>query len=939
MNASEIRALLDEPACHHNHKEKSGCARPKPGATAGGCAFDGAQIALLPIADVAHIVHGPIACAGNSWDNRGAKSSGAALYRIGMTTDLSETDIVMGRSEKRLFHAIRQAIETYRPAAVFVYATCVTALMGDDLEAVCKAAAARWGVPVIPVDAAGFYGTKNLGNRLAGEAMFKYVIGTREPDPPPAHPAGIPTFDVNLIGEYNIAGEFWRVAPLFDELGLRILGSLSGDARFCEVQTMHRARATMVVCAKAMLNVARKLRENHGVPFFEGSFYGVADTSRALRDFARVIGDAGLAARVETLVAREEAKADAVLQAWRARLAGKRVLLYTGGVKSWSIVSALQDLGMTVVATGTKKSTEEDKARIRELMGEDAKMIDDGSPQNLLATFHDHGADILIAGGRNLYTALKARIPFLDINQEREFAYAGYDGMPELARQLALSIESPVWRAVRQTTPWRSGIGCRESGIEKTPPGAKTAEIRKTVKALSVTPLKSSQPLGAALAFLGLARAVPLMHGSQGCTAFGKVFFVRHFREPIPLHTTAIDQISAIMGADENIIEALRVQAGKNHPDIIGLLTTGLSETQGADIRRALKAFRAAHPAHADMAVVPVNTPDFSGCLETGFALGLEAIIDALVPPSRHAGRRPKQVNVLASSMLTPGDVEAVKEWVEAFGLHPVVLPDLADALDGHLTEAEFSPLTLGGTPRAEIARMGESAATLVIGASLDKAADILRQRTGVPDVRFGGLLGLAACDAFTAELARISGQPVPPGLERQRDQLRDAMVDCHFMLGFARVAIAADPDLLAMFSRFIDDMGGETVAAVTPVRAEILAALPVREIIVGDLEDLERRAGEADAQLLIGNSHTTETARRLSRPLLHAGFPQYDLIGGHARAWMSYRGSRQALFDIANLLQANANHVPGIHQSLYWRGSPRAFEGAALATCAAASC
>ena len=145
MKASDIQALLDEPACSHNHKEKSGCARPKPGAAAGGCSFDGAQIALLPIADVAHIVHGPIACAGSSWDNRGTRSSGITLYRIGMTTDLSETDVVMGRGEKRLFHAIKQAIDSYAPAAVFVYNTCVTALIGDDVDAVCKAATERWG--------------------------------------------------------------------------------------------------------------------------------------------------------------------------------------------------------------------------------------------------------------------------------------------------------------------------------------------------------------------------------------------------------------------------------------------------------------------------------------------------------------------------------------------------------------------------------------------------------------------------------------------------------------------------------------------------------------------------------------------------------------------------------------------------------------------------
>ncbi|HDZ78530.1 MAG TPA: nitrogenase iron-molybdenum cofactor biosynthesis protein NifE, partial [Gammaproteobacteria bacterium] len=107
-----------------------------------------------------------------------------------------------------------------------------------------------------------------------------------------------------------------------------------------------------------------------------------------------------------------------------------------------------------VVATGTRKSTEEDKARIRELMGEDARMIEDGSPKELLEIVREYRADILIAGGRNMYTALKARLPFLDINQEREFGYAGYQGMLELARQLTLTMESPVWDAVRRPAPW-----------------------------------------------------------------------------------------------------------------------------------------------------------------------------------------------------------------------------------------------------------------------------------------------------------------------------------------------------------------------------------------------------------------------------------------------------------------------------------------------------
>ncbi len=456
MKPTDIAALQNEPACAHNNKSKSGCARPQPGATQGGCCFDGARNALLPIADVAHVVHGPIGCAGSSWDGRGTRSSGPTLFRIGMTTDLNEMDVIMGRGEKRLFQAIRQAIDSYHPAAVFVYSTCVPALHGDDIEAVAKSAAKHFGLPVIPVDSAGFYGNKNLGNRIAGDVVFKHVIGTREPDPVPmaAQRPGITTHTVNLIGEWNVGGEFWNVAPLFDELGLRFLCTLSGDSRFREVQTMHRAEANMVVCSKAMLHVARKLKEEYGTPFFEGSFYGVADTSAALRGFASLLNDPDLTARTEALIAREEQKVRDATAPLRHRLAGKRALIFTGGYKSWSVVSAMQDLGMVVVATGTEKSTEEDKARIRELMGPDARMISDNDQTQLLKTYHECDADIMVAGDRYIYPTLKSRIPFLDIDHVRTIGYAGYVGMIELATQLTASIESPIWGQVATPAPW-----------------------------------------------------------------------------------------------------------------------------------------------------------------------------------------------------------------------------------------------------------------------------------------------------------------------------------------------------------------------------------------------------------------------------------------------------------------------------------------------------
>lgn len=448
------------------------------------------------------------------------------------------------------------------------------------------------------------------------------------------------------------------------------------------------------------------------------------------------------------------------------------------------------------------------------------------------------------------------------------------------------------------------------------------AELLKRKKALSVSPLKVSQPVGAALAFLGIHRAIPMLHGSQGCTAFGKTFLVRHFREPIPLQTTAMDQISSVMGADDNLVEGLRTLCEKVRPALIGLPTTGLVEAQGADLQGAVRCFRERHPEYASVQVVPVGTPDFCGCLESGYGAAVHAVIDCIVAPAVEAGTRPgrrrRQVNVLAGAALTPGDVEALKVLLEGFGLCPVVVPDLAGSLDGHLGEDPFSPVSTGGTPVSELAALGDAAATLVVGSSLYKAADLLRERTGVPDYRFDHLMGLDAVDDLVAALGDVSGAPVPVSVRRHRAQLLDAMLDTHFMLGQARIAVAADPDVLGGFDGLLRGMGAELVAAVAPVRAPVLERVSAAHVQIGDLEDLEHAARANGARLLIGNSHAAESARRLGVPLLRAGFPQHDRVGGCQRTWIGYQGARQALFDLANLLLMQDHHEIEPYHSIY---------------------
>jgi nitrogenase molybdenum-cofactor synthesis protein NifE len=452
LTQGKINELLSEPGCEHNHQKQSdkknkACAQQaQPGAAQGGCAFDGAMIALVPITDAAHLVHGPIACSGNSWGSRGSLSSGPMLYKMGFTTDLSENDVIFG-GEKKLYQAILDIHKRYNPAAIFVYSTCVTALIGEDMDAVCQAAAKKISTPIIPVNSPGFVGSKNLGNRIGGEALLDYVIGTEEPE-------YTTPYDINLIGEYNIAGEMWSILPLLEKLGIRVLSKITGDARYKEICYAHRAKLNVMICSKALINMGRKMEERYGIPYIEESFYGVEDMNRCLRNIAAKLDDADLQERVEKLIAEETAKLDIALAPYRTRLKDRRVVLYTGGVKSWSIISAAKDLGMNVVATSTKKSTEEDKARIKQLLGQDGVMLEKGNPQEILRVVRETNAEMLIAGGRNQYTALKARIPFLDINQERHHTYAGYSGMIEMARELDEALYSPIWEQIRKPAPW-----------------------------------------------------------------------------------------------------------------------------------------------------------------------------------------------------------------------------------------------------------------------------------------------------------------------------------------------------------------------------------------------------------------------------------------------------------------------------------------------------
>lgn len=436
---------------------------------------------------------------------------------------------------------------------------------------------------------------------------------------------------------------------------------------------------------------------------------------------------------------------------------------------------------------------------------------------------------------------------------------------------------------------------------------------------LSTQPLKTSPATGATVASLGFRNAIPLMHGAQGCSAFAKVYLISHFREPIPLQNTAIDQVAAVMGGDENLEQALDLLCKKHSPDLIGVMTTGLTELQGTDISRVILEFKTANPQFNSTRIVSMNTPDFTGTMQTGFAHAVERIVRQLVLPPSGIKRQRKQVNVLCSIGMTGADIETIKCYLDGFNLDSIIVPDISQSLDGHMGEIDYSPVSMGGTTVAEVEMMSESALTIVIGESMLPTAKWLEKCFNVPLTYCNMGMGIDVVDELIVKLSALSGTPVPDWMTRARKRLQDAMVDTHFLLTNATVNLGLEPDLANGYAQLLSDMGTKIARVVTTLDTPKLAEIEADEIIIGDLSMLLPPSSEARNTIsaVISNTHAAHICEP-EIPVIRAGYPCHDQYGNMDVRQFGYEGSRERIFALANSLLHNHKDEVTPHVSSY---------------------
>lgn len=413
------------------------------------CAFCGSRVVLYPIADALHIVHGPIGCAVYNWDIRGALSSGPQLHRNSFSTDLAEKEVIFG-GEKKLQASLTELIQYYHPKAAFVYSTCIVGLIGDDVEAVCKTVSRETGIDVIPVDSPGFKGTKKSGYQAACEAAYR-LVGTRDV-------SGISKYSINLLGEFNIAGEAWMIREYFERIGIEVVSTITGDGRVDDLRRCHGAKLNLVQCSGSMTHLARLLEKNHGVPSRRVSFFGFEDTARAIYAAAEFFEDPELMERAQELVRSEIAKYAPKLKAYKKQLKGKKAALYVGGAfKAFSLVLALRALGMRTVLAGTQTGNAEDYDQLREICDPGTVIVDDSNPLELAKFVIEKDVDLFIGGVKERPIAYKLGVAFCDHNHERKIPLAGFEGMLHFADEVARSACSPIW----QFAPHRARKGLR----------------------------------------------------------------------------------------------------------------------------------------------------------------------------------------------------------------------------------------------------------------------------------------------------------------------------------------------------------------------------------------------------------------------------------------------------------------------------------------------
>ncbi|HEX3014952.1 MAG TPA: nitrogenase component 1, partial [Desulfobacteria bacterium] len=319
-------------------------------------------------------------------------------------------------------------------------------VIGDDLEAVCKAAGQRHGIRIIPVQSSGFIGNKAAGYRAACDALLKLLKADGSTDKV--------SKSVNYMGDFNLAGEIWIIKRYLNVIGINVNSTFTGDASYETLKKAPGASLNIIQCAGSMTYLAQQLAQIYGIPYLRVSFLGVQDTCESLRNIAKAFNDPEIMWKTEELIARETAKIQPIIESYRAQLSGKKAAVFVGGgFKAISLLKQFRELGMDVVMVGTQNGKQDEYATINDLASDGTVILDDANPAELEKFMLEKGAHLLVGGVKERPLAYKLGVAFIDHNHDRKHPLSGFVGAVNFAREVHATLCSPVWKYVGRERP------------------------------------------------------------------------------------------------------------------------------------------------------------------------------------------------------------------------------------------------------------------------------------------------------------------------------------------------------------------------------------------------------------------------------------------------------------------------------------------------------
>ena len=485
---------------------------------------------------------------------------------------MDETDIVTGRHLKKIPKAVASICESLekKPSVVMICITCVDALLGTDMERVCRKAEEKAGLPVRPCY---MYALTREGRKPPMVHVRQSLYSLLEP----GHKKGNV---VNLLGYFSPLVDDCELYTLLQEAGVKTIHEISRCEDFEEYKKMSEANFNLVLHPEARF-AAEDFHDRLKIPFIElRRLYQVDKIGSQYQAFGAALG-------IEFHAEEQKKQAQEAIERFREVCPDPVFAIgECANADPFELSLALVKYGFKVAEIyGT--ITGENFIYIRQLkkLSQQTKIFSNMEPTMLYYDPSESGVTLTIGKDACYYHPNTKGIHW---NEERQ--PFGYAGVRRLFEALELAVTEQAEGNVLQKQVEVIGSKSQEAIAEQSQESLFKEEVDKKedvyVRGLwkGLTPFAPDQS-GAASVFYELG-GILVICDAGGCTGNVCGFDEpRWFGERSAIFSAGLRDMDAILGRDDRLVAKLADAAEKIDANFAAVIGTPVPAVIATDYR------------------------------------------------------------------------------------------------------------------------------------------------------------------------------------------------------------------------------------------------------------------------------------------------------------------------------------------------------------------